>query len=317
MMQLEGLMKMLKNHQASPRSTPNSSPRSTKSPPLPSQHQMSNPRSAPQTPMGAPTTPGGSVAGGVGASQAEREQLQHLQHQQIMGHPGRDQMPPDRGEGDRGMHLNNDLVGVGGDVRNAFGGSSNINMVVQNGTQQFIEYRILTTVRSVPPLDFEDDGEDESDGGWQQELQRRYAQEESFMAELRARQLPQGGQVDPPFQPYGYGGSAGQPFRVQPVHYPGHSQPGDGAEYDHHHQQQGGYAAAAFGQQGAQEQQDTPFGQPFIPERRCSQERRASQEQVKQYEIREEVSEEDQEERNHQMLQFEEALKQWLLNSNK
>ncbi|VEN45784.1 unnamed protein product [Callosobruchus maculatus] len=130
MMQLEGLMKMLKNHQASPRSTPNSSPRSTKSPPLPSQHQMSNPRSAPQTPMGAPTTPGGSATGGVGASQAEREQLQqHLQHQQMMGHPGRDQMPPDRGEGDRGMHnLNNDLVGVGGDVRNAFGGSSNINM---------------------------------------------------------------------------------------------------------------------------------------------------------------------------------------------
>ncbi|VEN35611.1 unnamed protein product, partial [Callosobruchus maculatus] len=86
MMQLEGLMKMLKNHQASPRSTPNSSPRSTKSPPLPSQHQMSNPRSAPQTPMGAPTTPGGSATGGVGAGQAEREQLQqHLQHQQMMG----------------------------------------------------------------------------------------------------------------------------------------------------------------------------------------------------------------------------------------
>lgn len=35
--------------------------------------------------------------------------------------------------------------------------------------------------------DFEDDGEDESDGGWQQELQRRYEQEASFMAELRAR----------------------------------------------------------------------------------------------------------------------------------
>lgn len=35
--------------------------------------------------------------------------------------------------------------------------------------------------------DFEDDGEDESDGGWQQELQRRYAQDANFMAELRAR----------------------------------------------------------------------------------------------------------------------------------
>ncbi|CAH2007194.1 unnamed protein product [Acanthoscelides obtectus] len=135
MMQLEGLMKMLKNHQASPRSTPNSSPRSTKSPPLPSQqHQMSNPRSAPQTPMGAPTTPGGSVVAGVGQAQMERDQLQqHVQHQQMqmMGHPGREQMnsmPPDRNEGDRGLHnLNNDLVGVGGDVRNAFGGS-NINI---------------------------------------------------------------------------------------------------------------------------------------------------------------------------------------------
>ncbi|XP_054289457.1 dystrobrevin beta-like isoform X1 [Macrosteles quadrilineatus] len=43
MVQLEGLMKLLKNHQASPRSTPNSSPRSTKSPPPSS-------RSAPPTP---------------------------------------------------------------------------------------------------------------------------------------------------------------------------------------------------------------------------------------------------------------------------
>lgn len=40
MVQLEGLMKMLKNHQASPRSTPNSSPRSTKSPPLPPQQPL-------------------------------------------------------------------------------------------------------------------------------------------------------------------------------------------------------------------------------------------------------------------------------------
>lgn len=38
MSQLEGLMKMLKNQQTtSPRSTPNSSPRSGKSPPLPSE----------------------------------------------------------------------------------------------------------------------------------------------------------------------------------------------------------------------------------------------------------------------------------------
>lgn len=36
--------------------------------------------------------------------------------------------------------------------------------------------------------DFEDDGEDESDSGWQEELQRRYEQDANFIAELRARQ---------------------------------------------------------------------------------------------------------------------------------
>lgn len=43
------------------------------------------------------------------------------------------------------------------------------------------------TKRNVYLIDFEDDGEDESDGSWQQELQRRYEQEANFMAELRAR----------------------------------------------------------------------------------------------------------------------------------
>lgn len=55
MVQLEGLMKMLKNHQASPRSTPNSSPRSTKSPPLPPGAIPSS-RSAPPTPGGPLST---------------------------------------------------------------------------------------------------------------------------------------------------------------------------------------------------------------------------------------------------------------------
>lgn len=42
MAQLESLMKMLKNQQtsSSPRSTPNSSPRSGKSPPIPPQHNQ-------------------------------------------------------------------------------------------------------------------------------------------------------------------------------------------------------------------------------------------------------------------------------------
>jgi chromosome segregation ATPase len=43
MQQLEGLMKLLKNHQTqSPRSTPNSSPRSGKSPPIPPQGEIFN-----------------------------------------------------------------------------------------------------------------------------------------------------------------------------------------------------------------------------------------------------------------------------------
>lgn len=47
--------------------------------------------------------------------------------------------------------------------------------------------RLFLIARLFIIKDFEDDGEDESEGGWQQELQRRYAQEANFMAELRAR----------------------------------------------------------------------------------------------------------------------------------
>ncbi|KAK6622558.1 hypothetical protein RUM44_002370 [Polyplax serrata] len=50
LIQLEGLMKMLKNHQTSPRSTPNSSPRSSKSPPL-SNVIPATSKSAPPTPV--------------------------------------------------------------------------------------------------------------------------------------------------------------------------------------------------------------------------------------------------------------------------
>lgn len=98
MVQLEGLMKLLKvshklfysiktsnyynlhilhfqNHQASPRSTPNSSPRSTKSPPLPSGSGSlgagligpgsSSSRSAPPTPGSIPTPSSSSSASSV------------------------------------------------------------------------------------------------------------------------------------------------------------------------------------------------------------------------------------------------------------
>lgn len=116
MIQLEGLMKMLKNHQSSPRSTPNSSPRSTKSPPLPpgaAPPSQSNPRSAPQTPMGMPPSSnvGNSVPTGI-----ERE---------------RRDVPLGLGPPvDRSLQNDSTLIGVGGDVRNAFvGGTSNVTMV--------------------------------------------------------------------------------------------------------------------------------------------------------------------------------------------
>lgn len=109
MIQLEGLMKMLKNHQSSPKSTPNSSPRSTKSPPhlastTPTSTQPGQ-RSAPQTPltMTAPTN-----------VTANQERLN---------------MSGQERSCERVVHNNDALVGVGGDVRNAFGGSNNVGRV--------------------------------------------------------------------------------------------------------------------------------------------------------------------------------------------
>ncbi|XP_049284399.1 dystrobrevin beta isoform X3 [Anopheles funestus] len=71
MAQLEGLMRMLKNHQTqSPRSTPNSSPRSGKSPPIPQGPPMPNqgPRQGPMNPGGSgmpPNMPPGMLPPGV------------------------------------------------------------------------------------------------------------------------------------------------------------------------------------------------------------------------------------------------------------
>lgn len=118
MIQLEGLMKMLKNHQASsPRSTPNSSPRSTKSPPLPS--APANPRSAPQTPIGMPPSSNASMTASMSKSD-----IQHSANSmQPMFVPKEQQDRSDR-------HNSDALVDVGGDVRSAFGGHNNI---VTNG----------------------------------------------------------------------------------------------------------------------------------------------------------------------------------------
>ncbi|KAL3285963.1 hypothetical protein HHI36_000477 [Cryptolaemus montrouzieri] len=144
MIQLEGLMKMLKNHQASPRSTPNSSPRSTKSPPLPSATTpgQANPRSAPQTPSGMPsssvamTNSTQSVMGKSDGLSNMGHQMVEYGHGQSMNQSKEVMSNLQQERVERGMHnLNSEsLIGVGGDVRdvrNAFGG--NVNMVVTNG----------------------------------------------------------------------------------------------------------------------------------------------------------------------------------------
>uniref|UniRef100_A0A8D8FQE8 Dystrobrevin n=2 Tax=Culex pipiens TaxID=7175 RepID=A0A8D8FQE8_CULPI len=74
--QLEGLMRMLKNHQTqSPRSTPNSSPRSGKSPPLPQGPQMSSQSRGPMQQ---------NVPVHLQQSLLQQQQLQQQQQQQMM-----------------------------------------------------------------------------------------------------------------------------------------------------------------------------------------------------------------------------------------
>nr|XP_003707218.1 PREDICTED: dystrobrevin beta [Megachile rotundata] len=239
MVQLEGLMKMLKNHQASPRSTPNSSPRSTKSPPLP-------PGAVPSS-RSAPPTPGGPL------STTPQQQQQQSQSQQQMSQSYQSSVPTTS----VASVTNNTMLGtiqnpipdnlscVGGDVRSAFrtnslpgSGSSSANNSlgrslrndllvaadsVTNAMSTLVRELnsdVLWNVCDAPlvnvswcladsdqedhshnsgrinirkPLDFEagEDGDDSSGGGnsWREELQRRYQQENDFLAELRARNV--------------------------------------------------------------------------------------------------------------------------------
>lgn len=67
------------NQQASPRSTPNSSPRSTKSPPLP-------PGSIPNS-RSAPPTPGGPLSNAVQQNQQQNQQLNQQQMSQSYQSP--------------------------------------------------------------------------------------------------------------------------------------------------------------------------------------------------------------------------------------
>ncbi|XP_018568287.1 dystrobrevin beta [Anoplophora glabripennis] len=359
MIQLEGLMKMLKNHQSSPRSTPNSSPRSTKSPPLPPgavPTSQANPRSAPQTPMGMPPCPNPAMVNsmtsmGQGERERDRERDRERERpQHISSHPqgivpplglgNREQMnslSQERNERERGLHnINSDsLVGVGGDVRNAFGGSSNINMGTNgNGTPgsvgrslrndllvaaDSVTNAMSTLVRELnsepsmqpeasgirKPLDFEDDGEDESDGGWQQELQRRYAQEANFMAELRARHPASppennqsGGQNYPPTSFGQNFNHSGQNFHIQGIHYPQNHSTNPGPGFVNQQQNYPNYTQAS---------NQSPFGHQST-----RSDKHSHQESIKNNDIREEDVEEEVEVKNKETLQFEEALKQWV-----
>lgn len=85
MAQLEGLMRMLKNHQTqSPRSTPNSSPRSGKSPPLPQGPQMQSQSRGPMSQNVPPHLQQSLL-------QQQQQQLllnsHHQEHPGGMGHP--------------------------------------------------------------------------------------------------------------------------------------------------------------------------------------------------------------------------------------
>ncbi|XP_050494921.1 dystrobrevin beta-like isoform X6 [Bombus huntii] len=198
MVQLEGLMKMLKNHQASPRSTPNSSPRSTKSPPLP-------PGAVPSS-RSAPPTPGGPLS----TTPQQQQQQQQSQSQQQMSQSYQSPVPTTS----VASVTNNTMLGtiqnpipdnlscVGGDVRtNSLPGSGSSS--ANNSLGRSLRNDLLVAADSVTNAmstlvrelnsDFEagEDGDDSSGGGnsWREELQRRYQQENDFLAELRARNV--------------------------------------------------------------------------------------------------------------------------------
>ncbi|XP_031843408.1 dystrobrevin beta isoform X3 [Nomia melanderi] len=200
MVQLEGLMKMLKNHQASPRSTPNSSPRSTKSPPLP-------PGAVPSS-RSAPPTPGGPL------STTPQQQQQQSQSQQQMSQSYQNPVPttsvaniPSNAMlGTIQNPIPDNLSCVGGDVRSAFrtnslpgSGSSSANNSLGRSLRNDLLVAADSVTNAMSTLvrelnsDFEagEDGDDSSGGGnsWREELQRRYQQENDFLAELRARNV--------------------------------------------------------------------------------------------------------------------------------
>ncbi|XP_067144154.1 dystrobrevin beta-like isoform X2 [Centruroides vittatus] len=165
MVQLEALMKLLKNHQTSPRSTPNSSPRSgtSKSPPLSTPYPLSSSKSAPTTPGScAPTTD--SMTG--------------------TGNDGRLSF----GQQGSTRSLRNDLLVAADSVTNAM--SSLVRELNSDSDEEGAgTSKVLSSSRDFETEDTESAVESLEGGGtlWREERHR--AQESKFMAEIHARNM--------------------------------------------------------------------------------------------------------------------------------
>ncbi|XP_046387274.1 dystrobrevin beta [Ischnura elegans] len=196
MVQLEGLMKMLKNHQSSPRSTPNSSPRSTKSPPPP-------PSAPPPAPLDA-----------MQQAQAMQQPPQQQQQQMLLSSSqgGTSPTPSSSGPPSSGRSLRNDLLVAADSVTNAMStlvrelnsddlGSADKGPATSTTTDFETEEGDEEDEEGGSPVaggnSTEDDGLDElgvaaSSLLWHEEMRQRYEQESMFIAELRARDLGNG-----------------------------------------------------------------------------------------------------------------------------
>ena len=155
MVQLEGLMKLLKS-QGSPRSTPNSSPRSRTghSPPVAATHGSS------------PSTPGDSFSG-VGAEM-----------RQAFGTPG-----STGSSGNNLRSLRNDLLIAADSVTNAMSSlvkelNSEASSASEEEDDDDIPKARAHSLQAGPPEDI---------NMWREEIQRRLQEESRFIAELRSR----------------------------------------------------------------------------------------------------------------------------------
>lgn len=175
MVQLEGLMKLLKNHQTSPRSTPNSSPRSTKSPPPSS-------RSAPPTPgatsahvesMSLSNDVSSAFGGSANILGSSTTSLANAVNAAANNNPA-------------SRSLRNDLLVAADSVTNAM---STLVRELNSESSDPDESPGESAIRK--PLDFEGDNEDEEeedeDGEWRDEVSSYYDRDSKFVRDFRMR----------------------------------------------------------------------------------------------------------------------------------